>query len=129
MWSAHETGAPQRHAVQRGKRMDTQGIDQLLAQMRTAAAMAAGDKPSSASAAAGADAPDFAAILKGSLDQVNAQQQQADSMAKQYELGNPDVPLHEVMMSLQKANLSFQTMVQVRNRLVTAYQEVMNMPV
>ncbi len=109
--------------------MDTQGIDQLLAQMRTAAAMAAGEKPSSAAAATGADAPDFAAILKGSLDQVNAQQQQADSMAKQYELGNPDVPLHEVMMSLQKANLSFQTMVQVRNRLVTAYQEVMNMPV
>ena len=33
------------------------------------------------------------------------------------------------MLSLQKANLSFQTMVQVRNKLVTAYQEVMNMPV
>lgn len=109
--------------------MDTQGIDQLLAQMQTAAAMASGEKPASSSAAANSTAPDFAAILKGSLDQVNAQQQQADAMAKQYELGNAEVPLHEVMMSLQKANLSFQTMVQVRNRLVTAYQEVMNMPV
>lgn len=107
--------------------MDTQGIDQLLGQMRAAAALAGGEKSASTSSATGA--PDFAEVLKSSINQVNAQQLQADEMARQYELGNTEVPLHEVMMSLQKASLSFQTMVQVRNKLVTAYQEVMNMPV
>jgi len=50
-------------------------------------------------------------------------------MTEQFDLNAPNVNLHDVMLSLQKASLSFQTMVQVRNRLVTAYQEIMNMQV
>jgi flagellar hook-basal body complex protein FliE len=47
-------------------------------------------------------------------------------MQKQFELGDQGVNLQDVMISLQKASLSFQTMVQARNKLVTAYQDIMN---
>jgi flagellar hook-basal body complex protein FliE len=47
--------------------------------------------------------------------------------AESFELGKPGVALNDVMVDLQKANVAFQTGLQVRNRLVTAYQEVMNL--
>jgi len=50
-------------------------------------------------------------------------------MAKGFSSGDPNVNLQDVMVNLQKANLSFQQMVQVRNKLVTAYQDMMNMSV
>jgi len=106
--------------------MSTQGIEQLLGQMRAASALASGSVMPASAPEGGAD---FAELLKASINQVNGAQQAAGDMAKEFELGAPDASLHEVMLSLQKANLSFQTMVQVRNKLVTAYQEVMNMPV
>ncbi|MDD5328861.1 MAG: flagellar hook-basal body complex protein FliE [Sulfuricella sp.] len=104
--------------------MNTQGIDQLLGQLRAASALASGAEP-----AASAEGADFASLLKSSLDQTSAAQQDATNLAKAFEQGNPDTNLQEVMVSLQKANLSFQTMVQVRNKLVSAYHEVMNMQV
>jgi len=107
--------------------MSTQGIDQLLSQLRMASAAAAGG--TAAPAAGGAEGSDFAALLKSSIDQVNAAQQEADKLSKSFEQGTPGVELQDVMISLQKANISFQTMVQVRNKLVTAYQEIMNMQV
>lgn len=103
----------------------TQGIDQLLGQLRAASALAAGQGPASASV----EGPDFAALLKASLDQVNGTQQGTANLAKAFEQGDPNANLQEVMISLQKANISFQTMVQVRNKLVSAYQEVMSMQV
>lgn len=104
--------------------MSVQGIDQLLGQLRAASALAAGEQAPSA-----AEGADFGSLLKSSLDQVNGTQQEAGQLAKAFELGSSDASLQEVMVSLQKANLSFQTMVQVRNKLVSAYQEVMNMQV
>jgi flagellar hook-basal body complex protein FliE len=103
----------------------TQGIDQLLGQMRAASALAAGQEPASASVGG----TDFSALLKASLDQVNATQQDTANLAKAFEQGDPNANLQEVMVSLQKANISFQTMVQVRNKLVSAYHEVMSMQV
>jgi len=50
-------------------------------------------------------------------------------MTREFSAGDPDVKLQDVMVNLQKASLSFQQMVQVRNRLVSAYQDIMNMPV
>lgn len=108
--------------------MDTQGIDQLLSQMRAASALASGNDATSAPEAAAGGA-DFASLLKTSLDQVNGAQQEASQLSKGYELGAPGANLQDVMVSLQKANVSFQTMVQVRNKLVSAYQEVMGMQV
>jgi flagellar hook-basal body complex protein FliE len=106
-------------------KMNTQGIDQLLGQLRAASARAAGTEPASSPA----EGADFAALLKSSLDQANNAQQDANGLAKAFEQGDPNANLQEVMVSLQKANLSFQTMLQVRNKLVSAYHDVMNMQV
>jgi flagellar hook-basal body complex protein FliE len=107
--------------------METKALDQILGQLRTAAALAAGT---------GAKAPaessktaDFASVLKASLDQANGMQQQASKLARDFELGATDASLPDVMVSVQKANVSFQQVVQVRNRLVSAYHEIMNMQV
>jgi len=106
--------------------MDTQGIEQMLSVLRSTAAQATG-KAAESTPAPGA--PDFADILKGSIDKVNQTQQQADQMAEKLAAGDTSQNLHEVMIALQTASVSFQEMVQVRNKLVTAYQDVMNMQV
>jgi flagellar hook-basal body complex protein FliE len=71
----------------------------------------------------------FADMISKSLASVNSTQSQADSLAHQYQLGSNDVSLEDAMVSMQKANISFQATVQVRNRLVQAYTDVMNMQV
>lgn len=70
----------------------------------------------------------FGDMLKGAIDQVNNLQNNAGEMAQRFELGDKSVSLAEVMISLQKSNVSFQALTQVRNRLVSAYQDIMNMP-
>ncbi len=72
---------------------------------------------------------DFSSLLSNSLNAVNEAQQSAGAQAAAFEAGAPDADLTQVMISLQKASLSFQAMTEVRNKLVNAYQEVMNMPV
>jgi flagellar hook-basal body complex protein FliE len=106
--------------------MDTQGIEQMLSVLRSTAAQASG-KPAEAATAAGG--PEFADVLRNSINQVNQTQQQATQMAEQLAAGDNSQSLHEVMIALQTASVSFQEMVQVRNKLVTAYQDMMNMQV
>ncbi len=103
-------------------------ITRLLSEMRAMASAARG-QPLPAARAGAAGAPEFATLLKGALDQVNGAQQKAAGLAEAFETGSRKVELAEVMVSLQKANVSFQAMVQVRNKLVAAYQEVMGMQV
>ena len=105
--------------------MDTKGIDQLLSQLSATSALAAGKS----TPVAEGGAADIAGMLKDAVEGVNAVQQDADKLAQAFQLGQPDANIQDVMVSLQKANLSFQTMVQVRNKLVTAYQDIMNMQV
>lgn len=107
--------------------MDTKGIESMLSQLRgTAATPAAKPVENSAAASGGVD---FAQVLKNSIDQVNGAQQQAQTIAQNFSTGDPNANLHEVMIALQTANVSFQEMVQVRNKLVAAYQDVMNLQV
>lgn len=68
-------------------------------------------------------------MLKSSLDRVDASQQKAESVSRSFEMGNSDVDLHDVMLSLQKANIDLQTAVQVRNKFVSAYQSIMSMSI
>ncbi|MEL6448213.1 MAG: flagellar hook-basal body complex protein FliE [Pseudomonadota bacterium] len=75
------------------------------------------------------DGPNFSSLLSKSINAVNDAQQTAGAQAAAYEAGDPGADLTQVMISLQKASLSFQAMTEVRNKLVNAYQEVMNMPV
>lgn len=106
--------------------MDSAGINQVLNEMRSVA-QAAAAKPTQASAEAGG--VDFGQALQSALEQVSAAQKDAQQMAQGFSSGDPNANLQDVMVNLQKANLSFQQMVQVRNRLVSAYQDIMNMQV
>ena len=70
---------------------------------------------------------DFASMIQQSLAQVNTAQGQAETATHQYQLGQNNVSLEDAMISMQKANISLQTTIQVRNKLVSAYNDVMNM--
>jgi flagellar hook-basal body complex protein FliE len=105
--------------------MDTKGIDQMLSMLRATSAAAGGRADEPRSTPAGGT--DFAQVLQNSIAQVNQTQQQAETMAANFAAGNGAENLHEVMIELQKANISFQEMIQVRNKLVSAYHDVMNM--
>ena len=107
--------------------MDTNGIEQMLSALRTTAAQAAGKPAADNTPAVGG--ADFAQILQSSIDKVNQTQQGANQMAEKLAAGDTSQNLHEVMIALQTASVSFQEMVQVRNKLVTAYQDVMNIQV
>lgn len=105
--------------------IDTRSLENMLSELRAASAGAQGKTP----AATPADGVDFGQALKSAIDQVSVAQQQGQQMAQAFASGEENVNLQDVMINLQKASLSFQQMVQVRNKLVTAYQDVMNMPV
>jgi flagellar hook-basal body complex protein FliE len=86
-------------------------------------------KTSALAPAGPAQGPSFLDVLKSSLDQVNATQATADTTAQQFQTGTKGVSLEDAMVSMQKANISFQEAVQVRNKLVSAYSDIMNMQV
>lgn len=105
-------------------------IDELMMQMQSVAARATGPVgPAQETLPGAAGSTDFAALLKSSIDAVNDVQQHAGGLVQSFELGDPQVELNEVMVALQKADISFKAMTEVRNLLVDAYQEIMNMPV
>jgi flagellar hook-basal body complex protein FliE len=106
--------------------MSIAAIESVLQQMRVTALQA--DCVPTTSAAASVETGGFAAELKRSLDNISGAQTQAYGQAEAFELGKPGIALNDVMVDLQKANVAFQTGLQVRNRLVAAYQEVMNLP-
>jgi flagellar hook-basal body complex protein FliE len=82
-----------------------------------------------ATASGGAGAADFGSVLKASIGEVNNLQQSATALATAFEQGQPGVDITRVMVEAQKASLAFRAMSEVRNRLVNAYQDVMNMPI
>ncbi len=71
----------------------------------------------------------FSQALKGALQQVSAAQNQAESMQREVTLDNPKVSLEETMVAIQKAQIGFQATLHVRNRMVQAYSDIMNMQV
>ena len=105
--------------------MSIASIESVLQQMR-ALAPAMGAAPAYGSEAAEA-AGGFAGELQMSLARISTTQQSAYGQAEAFEMGKPGVALNDVMVDLQKANIAFQTGLQVRNKVVAAYQEVMNM--
>jgi len=71
----------------------------------------------------------FSDALKAQLDNVNKTQVQADQMGERFAAGDNSVSLSDTMIAMQKASISFQATVQVRNKLVSAYHDIMNMQV
>ncbi|MCB1763270.1 MAG: flagellar hook-basal body complex protein FliE [Gammaproteobacteria bacterium] len=106
--------------------MSVNNIEQVLAQMRTIRIQAAGSPELPDPAVQNVS---FSNLLKQSIDTVNQTQVQANEMKQAFELGRDDVNLSEVMIAVQKSSLSFEAMLQVRNKLIDAYKEVMNMPI
>lgn len=103
-------------------------IESLLTQMRQIAASAS-QLPTRASVNQNEPSGGFAAELSRSLNRVSLAQNDAAAQAHAFQAGEPGVSLNDVMIDLQKANLAFQASVQVRNKLVAAYQEIASMPV
>ncbi len=105
--------------------MNSKALESVLNQLKATAAMA-GEPPARAPTVAGTD---FAATLRSAIDTVNQQQQVATGLSNAVAGGNSDINISQVMVALEKADLSFQAMVEVRNKLVSAYQEIMNLQV
>lgn len=73
--------------------------------------------------------PSFGDMMAKAINNVNDVQQKSSAMADAYEKGVAGVDITDVMIASQKASVSFQAMVQVRNKLVEAYKDVMSMPI
>ena len=106
--------------------MSSMQIQQVLAEMRSLQARASGviETPVAVS-----QPSDFANLMKNSIDHVAGMQNQAAALANAYEAGDKSVDLTKVMLEVQKAGLAFRAMTEVRNKLIDAYTQVMNMSV
>lgn len=72
---------------------------------------------------------DFASLLAQAVGQVNELQQTSSGLATRLEMGDTRVTLSDTVIAREKASVAFEATVQVRNKLVEAYKEIMSMPV
>ncbi|RUR41387.1 flagellar hook-basal body complex protein FliE [Vreelandella populi] len=110
--------------------MSTPAIQAALQQMQGLATQAAAAQPLKGgyvTTAVGQGG--FGSELQASIQRINRLQKAADTKAMAFQAGEPNVELNDVMVDMQKASVAFQMGLQVRNRLVTAYRDVMNMQV
>lgn len=108
--------------------MSSPVIQSTLQQMQALATQAAGAQAPGPQAA-GVVSGSFAGELQAAIHRVNQLQQTASARSDAFQAGEPGVALNDVMVDMQKASVAFQMGVQVRNRLVSAYKEVMSMQV
>ncbi len=101
-------------------------VDGLLAQMRVAAAAAGLREPAPA---ASSGKVDFSVVLKNALDGVAQSHEKSETLQKAFVMGDDKVSLSDTMIAMQKAGINFQATVQVRNKVVQAYNDIMNMQV
>lgn len=101
-------------------------VHSLLQQMQHLESLA---KSQPVKVEAGQDKPSFTDMMQQAIDQVNQSQMNAAEMGKALEMGDPSVDIAEVMVAVQKSRVAFEALTEVRNKLLTAYQDVMNMPV
>jgi flagellar hook-basal body complex protein FliE len=111
--------------------MSQMQINEVLAQIRSfSATRTAGASSAPAAGVGGVNGiGGFGDLLKQGIDAVNRSQQGAANLADSYERGVPGVELAQVMLESQKAAISFRALTEVRNRLVTVYQDIMNMAI
>lgn len=86
-------------------------------------------KPEGAIAPTNNSASDFGSLLKDAVNKVNEVQQESGQKKRAFELGDDNVTLAETMIASSKAGVAFEATVQVRNKFVEAYKEIMSMPV
>ena len=105
--------------------MAIQGIEGVLQQLQTTAALAQQRTPQPVAGGAA----NFAGELQSALGRISETANVAKAQAEKFSLGVPGIGLNDVMVDLQKSSVSLAMGVQVRNKLVSAYQEMMNMQV
>lgn len=106
-------------------------IQQVLEQMRTITQKMQTDEQASnvVNQSASTETANFSQVLKTALQEVNDTQQSANTLKEAFAAGDPSINLVDVMLQSQKAGIEFEATVQVRNKLINAYKEIMNMPV
>ena len=102
-------------------------IQSMLETLRAHQAQAA-NRSAQPGAAGESQRVDFGQSIQSVLQQVNATQQQSSQMIGRYERGE-DVPLTDVVLAMQKSSLAFEATLQVRNKVMKAYEDILNMPV
>ena len=110
----------------------TDAISSILSQIRAHEMRTRGLGDAPAGNAVGATpnaAPGFQQTLSRAIDGVNQTQATASQLQTAFELGDPRADLARVMVAMQQSQVAFRATVEVRNRLVQAYQDVMNMPI
>jgi flagellar hook-basal body complex protein FliE len=101
----------------------------VLAQMRALSVQARSlQMPNEAATASATPNVSFGDVMKNAINFVNNNQVKAAQLSDKFERGEAGVDVAQVMVAIQKASLSFQAATQVRNKLVSAYQDIMNMP-
>jgi len=105
--------------------MNTIDSSNILAQMRELSSQAQGVE----NKIDGGDQEGFSKVFSDAINKVNETQQEAGKLKTAFELGDPTVDLTQVMVASQKASISFQAMIQVRNKMVSAYQDVIRMQI
>lgn len=102
-------------------------LNSVLQQLQATAAQT-GVNPTPKTAPANPDV-DFSNALGAAIDRIDALKQTAVAQGQAFERGEPGIGINDVMVDMQKASLGFEMGVQVRNRVVNAYKEIMNMQV
>lgn len=111
-------------SAQRGSLMSIQGMESVLQQLQATAMLARSSTQPQPQASV-----DFAGELHAALDRISETQQAARTQAQNFSMDVPGVSLNDVMVDLQKSSISLQMGIQVRNKLVAAYQDIMSMQV
>ncbi len=110
-------------------RISSANVQSMLEVLRSYQSQAAGGAGATTEpAATKAGQPTFFDSVKNALDGVNNAQQKSTAMTDAFDRGE-EVPLTEVVLSMQKSSLAFEATLQVRNKVMKAYEEIMNMPV
>lgn len=110
--------------------MNEIGVSQVLAQIRSLQAQAtnAPRPPLKNEAVAASPQNGFAKLLQNAIGQVANTQNNAAKLQESFSMGDRNTDLSSVMLASAKAQVEFKAMTEVRNRLVAAYQDIMNMP-
>jgi flagellar hook-basal body complex protein FliE len=110
--------------------MTPSSIQPLLSQMQTMATQATGSAPQNLKESQSVQgSTEFGSMLMSSLEKINSMGQSAKAQAREFQTGAPGIEIHQVMIDNQKAGLAFEMGVQVRNKAISAYKEIMNMQV
>jgi flagellar hook-basal body complex protein FliE len=107
--------------------MSQMEIDRVLAQIRSLSTQLRPNAAQQPAATQAGGPSDFATLLRQGVDQVNQSEQRATQLADAFTRGTPGVELPQVMVQMEKASVSLKALTEVRNRLITAYQDIMNM--